>query len=160
MDIDNLNDNQNSNAGIDDRILELENNWKRALADYTNLQKRVVEEKAEMAEFSNMVLMEKLLPILDNFEMLDLHSQDQGIKLSVKDFRNVLYSAGLRKLEVSVGDTFDHTTMHAIELVEGNKDVITSVEQSGYFFKSRLIRPVSVKVGRGTTVDASQKMEE
>ena len=47
---------------LQERIVELENNWKRALADYKNLERRTAEEKQEFAEFSNIILMQELSP--------------------------------------------------------------------------------------------------
>ena len=132
-----------------EKMLELEENWKRALADYKNLEKRVAEEKKALVNFSNILLIESLLPILDNFEQLENHADDMGIKMSIKEFRNALKQAGLSEVEVSLEDEFDSEKMDAIESVDGNKNEVVQIIRRGYFFKDKLLRPVSVKVGNG-----------
>src|SRR3989344_8337589 len=61
----------------DVRIKELEESWKRALADYKNLERRFNEEKEMLVAFSNLVLLERLIPVLDNLENLCEHLSDQ-----------------------------------------------------------------------------------
>ena len=136
-------------AELKEKCTELENDWKRALADYKNLEKRTAEEKISIIEFSNSVLVESLLPILDNFEMLEQHSDDMGLKLSIKEFKQVLQNAGLKEIEVNVSDDFDHETMDAVETESGEENKITEIIRKGYFFKDKIVRPVSVKVGEG-----------
>ena len=54
----------------EEQLAEMESNWKRALADYQNLQKRVAEEKVNFTQFANGTLIRKLLPVLDSLEMI------------------------------------------------------------------------------------------
>ena len=68
------------------KIVELENNWKRALADYQNLQKRTAEEKLSFVSFANSNVIRKLLPILDNLEMVQKHINDEGISMINPDY--------------------------------------------------------------------------
>ncbi len=134
---------------FDEKIKEFENNWKRALADYKNLEKRSRDEKEALVEFSNIVLIERLLPVLDNFEMIERHSNDMGVKMSIKEFKQILESTGLKEVELGINQNFDHTSMDAIETVAGEKNKIMEIIRKGYFFKNKLIRPASVKVGNG-----------
>lgn len=134
---------------LEARVLDLENSWKRALADYKNLEKRSAEEKRSLIEFSNSVLIENLLPVMDNFEMIEEHSEDMGIKMSIKEFKQVLENSGLKEAAVSVGDEFNHEVMDAVETIKGEKDKVVEITRKGYFYKEKLIRPVSVKVGNG-----------
>ncbi len=63
----NIMKNDNAKIKIDDLQKEMDevtNNWKRALADYQNLEKRTQEEKLNFAQFANSQLVLKLLPIL------------------------------------------------------------------------------------------------
>lgn len=152
-DIDNdTNQDQNGDEIDDDcedleaRVEELENNWKRALADYKNLEKRVSEEKEAWALFSNSVLISKLLPFLDNLEMLEKHIDDVGLKLTVKDFRQTLFDEGVSLIEVE-GKAFDPDTMDAVEKVDGEEGRVVEVVQKGYKFKNKVLRPARVKVG-------------
>ena len=134
---------------LETKVVELDNNWKRALADYKNLERRTAQEKLEVIEFSNSVLIDNMLPVLDNFEMIEQHSDDMGIKMSIKEFKQILNNAGLKEVEVSTNDEFDHTTMDAVETVDGPKNKVVEVLRKGYLYKEKLIRPVSVKVGSG-----------
>lgn len=133
-----------------EKLTEMEANWKRALADYKNLEKRVAEEKLYITDFANSVLIEKLLPVLDNFELVAQHSEDMGLKLSIKELKQVLVSSGLEEIEVKENDEFDPEIMDAVEVKddssnEGNRHVC-SILRRGYKFKGKLIRPTSVVV--------------
>lgn len=133
---------------LEAKIAEMEENWKRALADYKNLEKRTAEEKAEIINFANVVLIEKLLPILDTLEMLEKHSEDVGVKLTIKELKNVLTGAGLEEINVEVGDPFNHEVMNAVsaENHEENNKKVKKIENKGYTFKGKLIRAVGVSV--------------
>ncbi|MFH1961221.1 MAG: nucleotide exchange factor GrpE, partial [Patescibacteria group bacterium] len=50
------------------KVSEMETNWRRALADYKNLEKRVTEEKTEFAKYALSNFLRELLPILDNLD--------------------------------------------------------------------------------------------
>ena len=63
-----MDDAINTTEEKDQRIAELEENWKRALADYKNLERRVTEEKDVLIKFANFVFIERLIPVLDNLE--------------------------------------------------------------------------------------------
>ena len=134
---------------LETKMLELETNWKRALADYKNLENRFAEEKSAMTDFANVVLLSQIVPVLDNFEMLEIHTEDEGIKLTVRDFKQVLENAGLKIIETKKGDDFDPRTMDAIDTVDGEKNKVMSIERKGYTFRNKLVRPTSVKVGKG-----------
>ncbi|OGC46198.1 nucleotide exchange factor GrpE [candidate division WWE3 bacterium RBG_19FT_COMBO_34_6] len=134
---------------LETKLVEMENNWKRALADYKNLEKRTNEEKSAVMDFASSGLLEKLLTVLDNFEMLQQHTNDEGLNITIKDFKQTLESMGLNTLDVKIGDSFDHTKMDAIDTQNGDKDRILSIIRKGYLFKNKLIRPASVKVGNG-----------
>jgi molecular chaperone GrpE len=134
---------------LETKLLEMEENWKRALADYKNLEKRVAQEKTTLVDFANSVLIENMLPTLDNFVMLEHHTKDAGIKMSIKELVNVLENSGLKEIEVNKGDDFDPNLMDAVDSEQGQENKVVEVVRAGYTFRERLIRPVSVKVGRG-----------
>jgi molecular chaperone GrpE len=143
-------DNQNSNAKtqeLEERVAELENNWKRALADYKNLEKRTAEEKAELMTLANLVLVAQLLPILDNLELLQKHIEDTGLNMIVKELKQTLENNGLEEINAK-GEDFDPLTMDASELVEGEPGKVMEIIQKGYMFKNKLIRPAKVNVGK------------
>ena len=144
---------------LEEKLSEMEKNWIRALADYKNLEKRVTQDKIALIEYANKTLIENMLPVLDNFEMMAEHTKDEGVKISVNEFKNVLKAAGLEKIEVSVGDEFDPETMDAIESVKGEKNKIKEIIRKGYKFKNSLIRPVSVKVGIGKKTEPEKEQK-
>ncbi|HLC93736.1 MAG TPA: nucleotide exchange factor GrpE [Patescibacteria group bacterium] len=153
-DIKNQNNNGQDNTAnrpnikeLEEKIAELENNWKRALADYKNLEKRVAEEREALISFSNMVLISELLPVLDNLELLNNHLKDQGLELTIKSFKQVFENEHVHEIEALEKD-FDPGVMEAVELVEGDEGKVIEVVQKGYHLKDKLIRPARVKVGR------------
>lgn len=132
---------------LKERISELENNWKRALADYRNLQRRTEEEKESLASFISGSIFKRILPILDNLELLEKHVDDIGLKMIVNEFRQVLTEEGITEVK-AVNSDFDPQTMEAIELVEGPENKVIEVLNRGYFLKNKLLRPARVKVGK------------
>ncbi len=135
---------------LEERVAELENNWKRALADYKNLERRPVEEKAEFAEFANMILIQRLLPVVDNLEMLEKHISDTGLKMIVKEFKQLLEDNGVTAIE-SDGKSFDSQTMDCVETEECDEkghDKIVETLARGYKLKNKVLRPAKVRVGK------------
>ncbi|MBI2414311.1 nucleotide exchange factor GrpE [candidate division WWE3 bacterium] len=132
-----------------DRITDLENNWKRALADYKNLEKRTFEEKEAIITFANSVLILRILPVLDNLKTLQKHFDDPSLKMIIKEFEKILKEEQIEEIN-ALGQTFDHTTMDAIESIECEADdegKVVEVLQTGYTLKNKVLRPARVKVG-------------
>ncbi len=132
-----------------EKINELENNWKRALADYKNLEKRVSEDRVEIVRFANRTLILKMIWVLDNLEALEKHSDDDGIEMILKEFRQILVDEGLEEIDTE-GKKFDESEMEAIELVDGDEGKVIEEVQNGYKLHNKIIRPAKVKVGQPT----------
>ena len=132
---------------LEKRVGELENNWKRALADYKNLEKRTAEERDQIISFSNLVLISQLIPVLDNLELMEKHLGDAALSMIVKEFKQVLTNEGLEEIDAS-GKEFDPITMEAVETVDGEPNKVIEIVQKGYLLKNKLIRPTRVKVGK------------
>lgn len=130
------------------KATELENKWKRALADYDNLRKRIERERGDLVKFSHAALVDKLLPVLDSLEKSSQHLEDKGLTLSLEQFQKVLVSEGLEEIEVQ-GKEFDPEEMDAVEMVKGKKDKVIEVVLKGYALHGRVLRPAKVKVGQG-----------
>lgn len=137
---------------LEKKAEELENNWKRALADYKNLEKRVEEDRENWVLFANEGLIKKLLPIADNLEKLAEHFNDKGADLIVKELRNVLQEFGVEEIKTD-GSEFDPMKMEAIEMVKGERNKVVETISKGYMLKDKLIRPAVVKVGNGETLN-------
>jgi molecular chaperone GrpE len=137
---------------LEEKIAELENSWKRALADYQNLEKRVIEERKEYIGFANRILISKLINVLDSLEILNKHTDDEGIKLIVKEFKQILSDEGLEEIKTE-GEDFNMLVMEAAEMVEGESGKVIEVISKGYKLKDKVIRPAKVKVGLGKKED-------
>lgn len=133
-------------GGID-QVRILTDNWKRALADYQNLVKRVEADKREFIKFAQMSLVSKLLPSLDILEMSANHSEDLGVKMAVKQFQDVLADEGLVEIMPRVGEIFDHTIHDCSEVIPGEpNNTIAEIVTKGYKIGDLVIRPAKVKV--------------
>src|SRR5689334_7711157 len=80
---------------LEQRIEELENNWKRALADYRNLVKRTEDERLDFVNYTSASILRRFIPMLDNLELLEKHIDDIGLKMIAKEFRQILHEEGL-----------------------------------------------------------------
>lgn len=133
---------------LETKIKELEENWKRAVADYQNLRKRLEKEKEEFVKYANQRLLKSLLSVWDGLDKASSQLKaDAGIELILKQLGEILESEGIEKVEVRKGDKFDPATMEAIETVKrGKKDTVVEVLREGFRYKERLLRPTEVKV--------------
>lgn len=133
---------------LEKKLSDLENKWKRALADYDNLKKRLEREKEEFVKFSTAGLLDKLLPVLDSLEKWYGQKKEEGVKLILEQFRKVLESEGLKEIE-AVGKTFDPLMMDAVAMGKGEKNKVIEVIMKGYQLNGKVLRPAKVKVGAG-----------
>lgn len=131
-----------------DQIADLENKWKRALADYANLEKRIEKEKEDFVKFANAQLLDKLLNVLDDLESAEKHLKDKGLTLAGNRFREILKEEGVEEIEV-LGRNFDPELMDAVETVDGPKNKVVEVVLKGYKLYGKVLRPAKVKVGGG-----------
>jgi len=135
-------------AKVEPKLNDLENRLKRTLADYANLEKRIVREKEEFVKTATAPLLDKLLSVLDDLELSERHLQDRGVSLVCDRFKEVLHSEGVEEIKV-LGKTFDPKTMEAVELVPGPKNKIMALILKGYCLNDKILRPAKVKVGQG-----------
>ena len=140
--------------------------WQRAKADYENLEKQLISEKANLIKYANADLILSLLPILDNFEMAQSHKPDvsscgaedqklinqwaEGVQSIYKQLFEIFKQSGLERIKV-LGKSFDPSIMEAVEKrsVEGKKDdeVVEEV-LPGYHFNNKILRPARVVVNK------------
>lgn len=125
---------------------EYEARYKRALADYQNLEKRTREERGEWIRSSGRDILLRLLPVLDTLSLANKHIEDEGIKVTLKQFVDVLNVEGVVKIETS-GKKFDPHIMEAVEQVDEGDNVVEEVRE-GYMLHDRLLRPAQVRVGK------------
>lgn len=129
------------------QIKTLDENWKRALADYQNLTKRIEADKKEFVKLSSLNLISKLLPTLDTLKLAAIHSQDPGVKMAVKQFQEALFAEGLVEISPQVGDLFDPFLHECVEVIAGDlENTLAQVVSTGYKIDDYVIRPARVKV--------------
>lgn len=129
------------------RAEECENKYKRALADYQNLQKRVDEEKRDWVRAANRELLLRLLPVLDTLLLAQKHGEDQGVKVSVAQFFDTLKAEGVTRIKTE-GEDFDPMLMEAVTTGEGEDGKVLEEMRVGYMIYDKLLRPAQVKVGK------------
>lgn len=130
---------------------------KRLQADYDNYRKRALKEHLEHIERANKDLIEKLLPIIDNFEMAieagkKLKKEDdeflKGVEMIYEKLMELLERENVRVID-PVGEEFNPEVCEAAatEAVEGvDEGNILEVIKKGYMINDYLIRPAVVKV--------------
>ncbi len=129
------------------QIDDLTNKWKRALADYQNLERRTIERQKEIAQYSGERIIAELLTVLDILKEVEKHVKDQGLTLAIKTFIDTLKKEGVEKIEVQE-KKFDPVSMECIEVVEGKNDEVVEELREGYALNGKIIRVARVKVGR------------
>lgn len=130
----------------------------RSQADFENYKKRCAREKEEGIKYANTSLLEKLVPIIDNFELGLEAARGEGEKspifsgmnLVLKQLKDFLTDHGLQPIE-AVGQKFDPNFHEAIahEPSDAPEGIVTRQTRRGYRFKDRLLRPSSVMVSSG-----------
>jgi len=138
------------------QIGELDNRLLRLTAEYDNFRKRSQREKTEARQFANQHLLEKQLPILDNFEMALAAAKDadpairDGVQMIYDQFLSVLNDAGVEAIEAE-GAPFDPNLHEAIsqqETTEVEEGTVVQQVQRGYKLNDRLVRPARVVVAK------------
>ena len=131
----------------------------RSQADFENYKKRCAREKEDAIKYANTSLFERLLPIIDNFELGLAAARNEsksspiysGMSLVLKQLNDFLVNNGLQPIEAD-GQKFDPNFHEAIghepseKVAEGN--VIRQMRR-GYRLKDRLLRPSTVVVSSG-----------
>lgn len=134
---------------------ESRRNWQRTAADFANYKRRTDEERTQFAQFSNSLLIGRLLGVLDDFDRAlenvppEAHeSWVEGVRLVDRKLRSVLESEGLQPIDV-VGQPFDPNVAEAVshdETTEYPDNQVIGELQRGYRLHDRVIRPALVRV--------------
>lgn len=132
----------------------------RTTADFDNFKKRAARERQEAVKFANESLLQKMLPILDTFDMAlaaatnakegTAQSLQTGVNMILSQLRNTLTEAGLEEVDAS-GKAFDpnfHEAVSQQETAEVPEGHVTQQLRKGYKLKERLLRPATVIVAK------------
>lgn len=137
----------------DEKIEELTDRLQRQMAEFDNFRKRTDREKSEMFDMGARDVIEKILPVVDNFErgLAGADEADpfvQGMNKIYKQMTKILTDMGVETIEAE-GAEFD-PNLHNAVMHEDNPDVgeniITQELQKGYKYKDVVVRHSMVKV--------------
>src|SRR3954453_3827938 len=118
---------------------------KRLQADFENYKKRVLKQQTEHLERAAEGLVEKLLPVLDTFDLALKHG-GEGIDQVQGQLMAALEKEGLERID-PLDKPFDPNESEAVAHEEGDEGpVVSEVMRTGYRFKGKLLRPAMVKV--------------
>lgn len=131
----------------------------RVTADLDNYKKRAARERQDAIKFANESLLERIIPILDNFEMAltaanasntSVQSLQAGITMVHQQLKSAMANAGLEEIDAN-GKTFDPNVHEAIsqqETKEVPEGQVVQQVRKGYKLRDRLLRPASVIVAK------------
>ena len=140
----------------EEKIEELEDRVKRQMAEFDNFRKRTEKEKSHMYEVGARDVIEKILPVVDNFERgLATVPEDQkndpvidGMDKIYRQLMTVLADLGVEPIE-AVGKEFDpnfHNAVMHVEDEELGENIVAEEFQKGYLYKDTVVRHSMVKV--------------
>lgn len=149
---------------LEEKVNQLDNQLKRAVADYHNLEKRVAEGRSELTRWGTNELLAKILPVLDHLDQAlsgagETDRQSgwfRGVELAVKELQSVLTSEGLE--QIGTDGQFDPNLHEAVDTREGDDNIILEVVRKGYTLNGKVLRPSAVVVGRKSE-SSSEKQE-
>lgn len=140
----------------DEKIEELTDRVKRQMAEFDNFRKRTEKEKASMYQIGAREVIEKILPVVDNFErgLATVPEEDadnpyaEGMEKIYKQLMTVLDDLGVKAIE-AVGQEFNpdfHNAVMHVEDEEAGENVVVEEFQKGYLYKEQVVRHSMVKV--------------
>lgn len=140
----------------DEQIEELNDRLKRQMAEFENFRKRSEKEKSQMFDMGAKTIVEKILPVIDNFErglaaVPDDKKDDPfitGMDKVYKQMLTELEAAGVKPIEC-VGQEFDpdfHNAVMQVENDELESGTVAQELQKGYMYKDSVVRHSMVSV--------------
>ena len=140
----------------DEKIEELTDKLTRQMAEFDNFRKRTEKEKSQMYEVGAKDIIEKILPVVDNFERgLDAVKEEdkedpfvQGMEKVYKHLLTTLEGIEVKPIE-AVGQPFDpnfHNAVMHVEDEELGENVVAEEFQKGYMYRDSVVRHSMVKV--------------
>lgn len=139
-----------------EKIAELEDRVKRQLAEFENFRNRTEKEKSAMFETGAKSVVEKILPVIDNFErgFATVQPEDEedafvgGMRMVYKQLMTELESIGVKPIE-AVGKEFDpnfHNAVMQVESEEYETGIVAAEFQKGYTYRDSVVRHSMVSV--------------
>ena len=136
-----------------DQIADLTDKLQRQMAEFENFRKRTEKEKATMYDMGTRDTIEKLLPVVDNFErgLAGANEEDpfaEGMKMIYKQMMTMLKDLGVTPIDAA-GKEFDPNLHNAVMHVDDEnfgENIVAEELQKGYMFKDHVVRHSMVKV--------------
>ena len=148
---------------LKERAAKADENWDRLLrttADFDNFKKRAAREKQDAIRYANEALLEKLVPVLDNFDAAlsavqagpnaTAQSLQTGVSMIFQQLKKVLTESGLEEVDAT-GQKFDpnfHEAVSQQESAEVPEGQVLQQLRKGYNLRDRLLRPATVVVAK------------
>ena len=140
----------------DEKIEELTDRLTRQMAEFDNFRKRTERKKSQMYEIGAKDIIEKILPVIDNFErglaaVPEESKEDpfvEGMEKIYKQIMTTLEGVGVKPIE-AVGQEFNpdfHNAVMHVEDEEAGENIITEEFQKGYMYHDSVVRHSMVKV--------------
>lgn len=140
----------------DEKIEELTDMVKRQMAEFDNFRKRTEKEKASMYEIGAREVIDKILPVVDNFErgLAAVPENEKespfadGMTKIYKQMMTVFEEIGVKAIE-AVGQEFNpdyHNAVMHVEDEEAGENIVVEEFQKGYLYKDHVVRHSMVKV--------------
>ena len=140
----------------DEMIEELTDKVRRSMAEFDNFRKRTDKEKSAMFEVGAKSVIEKLLPVVDNFErgLAAIPEEEQGsafvegMEKIYKQMLKMLEDMEVKPIE-AVGQLFDpnfHNAVMHVEDEEAGENIVIEEFQKGYMYRDSVVRHSMVKV--------------
>ncbi len=147
-------------ALLEQKVLELEDKYLRANADFDNMKRRLEKEKMQAISYSHEIFARDLLPVIDALELAILSGNNteipsdellakvkEGLELTIEQFRKVFDKHGIALVENEGGfDPNFHEAVMQLESEGKNSGEILQVFQKGYKIKERILRPAMVSI--------------
>jgi molecular chaperone GrpE len=131
--------------------------WQRLKADYANDKRDAAKKISEARDFAFREAAEKLLPLVDAFDLAFAapawKDTDASWKTGIERLRGEVLRA-LKEMDVEpfvpIGEPFNPATMAASREIEGEAHIVMTVDRAGYRHKDTVIRPAYVAIGTGS----------
>ena len=147
---------ESENNKKDEKIAELTDRLVRQMAEFDNYRKRTEREKAQMYEIGARDIIEKILPVVDNFErgLAAVKEEDkedpfvQGMDKIYKFMMTTLNEIGVKPIE-AVGKEFDLNLHNAVMHIEDDnygENIVVDEFQKGYTYRDTVVRHSMVRV--------------
>ena len=148
----------NEGEDLEKKLIEAIENNRRIAAEYYNYRERTTKEKANMYDDGVRGTIERLLPVIDNFERAVMVQKDKeitaddnffkGIEMILKQLKEILVAIGVEEIP-AVGEKFDPNLHSAVSHINdenyGESEIIVEM-MKGYKFKDKVIRHSMVQV--------------